>query len=173
MHIPLSVQLLNDLSLFLGAARRAYRWTRAEAAIERARSVSERLSSIAQADAATDTYSTVVQALSMVDVESSPSGSNGTGSSLAALDLLASLIHPDQPGPSVAAVASSSEPVIAWPPPVQQSSAAQAPPNEVSPLFGNDTLDLPDLEDWLNVLDGCEQWGGGDSGGAWPTLPGW
>ncbi|GAA5976713.1 hypothetical protein JCM10908_005604 [Rhodotorula pacifica] len=169
---PSPVQLLGDLAQFCGNARRAYGWRHADAAIERAHSVIERMSAISQATASPGLFDSVILALKMVDEQPSPNHSNTveTASDLAALDLLASLI-PNEGATGAVGETNGTDHRISWPTASADPAAAiaPAPAAETTPLFGSDALDLPDLEDWLNVLDGREHWGAEQAGaGVWP-----
>lgn len=149
------VLLLGRLCSVLHAARDSYGWTRADAALSRAASVAERLTSAMHADAASDDYSEVIAALQSTNLaEDAGMDANGAGADDAlALDALASLAGAAEEGgygEMPAAVDGLGR---------LASSAGGVSMGDSLGLFGSNALELPDLEEWLNVLDQPQEWG--------------
>ncbi|BGO94136.1 hypothetical protein NBRC10512_006958 [Rhodotorula toruloides] len=149
------VLLLGRLCSVLHAARDSYGWTRADAALSRAASVAERLTSAMHADAASDDYSEVIAALQSTNLaEDAGMDANGAGADDAlVLDALASLAGAAEEGgygEMPAAVDGLGR---------LASSAGGVSMGDSLGLFGSNALELPDLEEWLNVLDQPQEWG--------------
>ncbi|BGP13116.1 hypothetical protein JCM10213v2_001035 [Rhodosporidiobolus nylandii] len=130
-----AVHLLADLCLSLDAAYRSYGWSVAEAALNRATSVADRLAAATQADGGGEDYGEVIAALRREPIPSSPTTFAGAGAAgpLDGLHALASLAD----GGSVGATATMDNLAL-------------------------DDFGLPDLGEWLNCLDDGLKWGGSD-----------
>lgn len=159
-----AVHLLARLAFAVHRARTEYGWTLADAALDRAASVAERLTAAMQADAACDDYSEVVAALQgQVTPEptssAASSASAGAGAPFDALNALATVAE----RPSGAAAASGDalggpfEAQLGFFGGVGHASSASVED------FATEAFDLPDLEAWLNILDRAPAWGADES----------
>lgn len=159
-----AVHLLARLAFAVHRARSEYDWSLADAALDRAASVAERLTAAMQADAACDDYSEVVAALQgQVTPEptssAASSASAGAGAPFDALNALATVAE----RPSGAAAASGDalggpfEAQLGFFGGVGHASSASVED------FATEAFDLPDLEAWLNILDRAPAWGADES----------
>ncbi|KPV76725.1 uncharacterized protein RHOBADRAFT_51724 [Rhodotorula graminis WP1] len=178
-----AVHLLSRLSHLIYRARTDHGWTLADAALARASSVADRLSSAMQADAASDDYGEVIKALRRetphgpasaptamaagVAVSAALSSSSSSSSApFEALTALAALAERPEGSPSAELVGGSVggarplEPTLSF-----FAGGAEADVSVRGPGVGQE-LDLPELEAWLNVLDRAPAWG------VWGSPPG-
>ncbi|GAA5830588.1 hypothetical protein JCM11251_002523 [Rhodosporidiobolus azoricus] len=149
-----AIQLLAQLCLSLDTAQRTYGWTVADAALSRAASAAERLEAAMQGEGSGEIYREVIAALRRtprpVADFASPTAIE-TGGPDGGLHALAALA-----GGSVGTP--GAEPG-SW-------ATAYATTEAFNDGNGLSTLtfdfDLPDPNDWLNVLDDAPLWGGDD-----------
>ncbi|BGP45128.1 hypothetical protein JCM10450v2_000945 [Rhodotorula kratochvilovae] len=166
-----AILLLARLSSLVHRARHDWGWALADAALNRAANVADRLSAAMQADAAGEDYREVVAALRREALPepgpyAAPTAPAVADTSFEALNALATLA--ERPGEAAGAMLGG--------------EATSAAAGEVDPSFdaglaifgggagiqGTSTegeglafeqFDLPDLEEWLNVLDHAPAWG--------------
>ncbi|GAA5849664.1 hypothetical protein JCM9279_001972 [Rhodotorula babjevae] len=178
---PSTVHLLARLSYLAHRARSVHAWTLADAALARASSVADRLTSAMQADAASDDYRDVIAALEPPS-EAAPaaparptaaaSGYQPSAAPLDALNALATIAERPESAPAVELVGgpvgfaanggagSLGSAFSFFAGGVDGASGTSA---GAGGLGMEEELDLPELEAWLNVLDHAPAWGFGAS----------
>ncbi|GAA5820317.1 hypothetical protein JCM3770_004044 [Rhodotorula araucariae] len=167
-----AILLLARLCSLVHHARHEWGWTLADAALSRAANVASRLSAAMQADAAGEDYREVVAALrrETLPLPTSDAVSATSTTSAApfeALNALATLA--ERPGTMAGAQLAGDSAGGAAAGKVDVSLGAQfaVPAGDVgaqdvgavSEGLAFEQYDLPDLEEWLNVLDHAPAWG--------------
>ncbi|GJN87705.1 hypothetical protein Rhopal_000660-T1 [Rhodotorula paludigena] len=162
-----SLHLLARLCFLIHRARHDWGWTLADAALNRAGSVADRLSAAMEADASGEDYREVVAALrreaipeTASSAASAASGTtgNGAGTSFEALNALATLAQEgDAPaGAGSAGGGADGGGGGAGDAPFAMLGVSEGLGDEAP---GFETFNLPELEEWLNVLDTAPAWG--------------
>ncbi|GAA5892155.1 hypothetical protein JCM8208_001454 [Rhodotorula glutinis] len=179
-----AVHLLSRLSYLIHHARTDYAWTLADAALARASSVADRLTSAMQADAASDDYGEVIAALrrdmshepgsapttTAAETAASVDQLSSSSASFEALNALATVAERPEGPPSAELVGrpvgglASLEPTLTFFAGGVGSGSGTS--MGVEGLGVEEELDLPELEAWLNVLDRAPAWG------VWGSPPG-
>jgi len=180
-----TVQLLARLSFLIHRARTDHAWTLADAALARASSVADRLSTAMQADAASDDYGEVIAALRRETLHepllaltatasapgaAGPARSTASSAPLGALDALATLAERPEEGSAAEPVGRAVGGAGPLEPPLSFFAGGVdgnlGTSTGVAGIGLHEELDLPELEAWLNVLDRAPAWG------AWGSPPG-
>ncbi|GAA6005375.1 hypothetical protein JCM10207_002958 [Rhodosporidiobolus poonsookiae] len=159
-----AVHLLAQLCILLETAYQRSLWSIAEAALNRADNVAERLAAVASTEEGAEDYAEVVAALRRQPLPTPPPAAEAVEAEAAGpfdgLNALASLAHGGTAAWQSAAAAGESP----WP----GSTAAAETPSATLSTVALEGFGLPDLEEWLNVLDETPLWGGdGTSPSSW------
>ncbi|GAA5905414.1 hypothetical protein JCM6882_003153 [Rhodosporidiobolus microsporus] len=156
-----AIHLLAQLCTSLDSAKLTYGWNVADPALNRASSAAERLEAAAQADGGGEDYREVIAALRREPLPAAvlaPAAAVETGD-LDGLHALASLAGGGGVDSPPAAADAGSWPIT------NTTSEALSDANGLGALTFD--FDLPELDDWLNVLDDAPDWGGDGSPSNW------
>ncbi|GAA6041682.1 hypothetical protein JCM8097_003082 [Rhodosporidiobolus ruineniae] len=162
-----AVHLLAQLCISLDTAYSTHGWSVAEAALGRAASVAERLEAVTQADGGGEDYLEVILALRREPFPAVAMPTAGAAVETGPLDglhALASLAGGSGnggeglEGGEVETAGGAAAGAVAWP--LSHASSGEGLGDLGALTF--ESFGMPELDEWLNVLDEAPRWGGED-----------